>query len=100
MAECGGTTDNSSAPVEDGATGLGASPQVPLPQSKSLAESFLEFGQLEPGTAVGGEGKNSMCLICRTCRCKVLKPGFGTLMEREVIWCVIYFWRISAHLTY
>ena len=49
-------------------------------QSKSGSESFLEFGALEGA----GEGKNSVFLVCRYCKCKVLRPGYGTLVEREV----------------
>lgn len=49
-------------------------------QSKSSSEMFLEFSELENVT----EDKNSKCLVCRHCKCKVLKPGYGTLLEREV----------------
>ena len=49
-------------------------------QSKSSSETFLEFRELEGA----GEGKNRKCLVCRHCHCKVLKPGYGTLTEREV----------------
>ena len=49
-------------------------------QSKSTSESFQEFSELE-GT---GEGKNAKFLLCQFCHCKVLKPGYSALVEREV----------------
>lgn len=49
-------------------------------QSKSSSEIFLEFSELENSRG----DKNSKCLVCRHCKCKVLKPGYGTLLEREV----------------
>ena len=29
--------------------------------------------------------KNALMLICGNCKCKVMKPGTGTLTEKEVI---------------
>ena len=49
-------------------------------QSKSLSESFVEFSELEKPE----DGKNQKILICVHCRCKVMKPGYGRLVEKEV----------------
>lgn len=49
-------------------------------QSKSKGEEFLQFGELENPK----EGKNKLVLVCQHCRCKVIKPGFATLVDKEV----------------
>ena len=71
-------SDNSKAPETNEATPN--SDTASAHQSKSSSESFLEFSELEGM----GEGKNAVFLVCRYCRCKVLRPGYGTLIEREV----------------
>ena len=76
MAE--GTTDDTSS------AGLCACDGTSSRQSKSSSASFLEFRELEET----GEAKNSVYLVCRSCRCKVLKPGYATLVEREARMCV------------
>ena len=51
-----------------------------LGQSKSTSEQFLGFSELEQP----GDGKNKMVLVCQQCRSRVLKPGYGTLVDKEV----------------
>ena len=51
-------------------------------QSKSKESAFMKFSELEEPSS--GEGKNKLHLVCLMCRCRVLRPGFGTLVEREV----------------
>lgn len=75
MAESAGSLCPSGSDGDAGAAN-GVAPR----QSKSSSQSFLDFGELEGA----GEGKNRACLVCKSCRCKVLKPGFATLVEREV----------------
>ena len=81
MAECPKKSENT---AEDGEKGAG--PGIPaglvLGQSKSKSENFVEFGDLDPETV--GEEKNNVFLVCRSCRCKILKPGYGKLVEKEV----------------
>ena len=81
MAEC---PENS---AENGEKEAAAAPGIPaglvLGQSKSKSESFQEFGDLDPET-VGAADKNGVFLVCRSCRCKVLKPGYGKLVDKEV----------------
>ena len=49
-------------------------------QSKSNADTFLEFKDIENPE----EGKNRLFIICDHCKCKVMRPGYGTLTEKEV----------------
>ena len=51
-------------------------------QSKSKDCVFMKFSEIEEPSSE--DGKNKLYLICQICKCKVLKPGFGTLVEREV----------------
>ncbi len=56
-------------------------------QSKSKDSVFMKFSELaEP--SCDGEGKNKLHLVCLMCKCRVLRPGFGSLVEREVRWSV------------
>ena len=84
MAEC--PTD---PPGEDVEKEAAAAPDIPvelvLGQSKSKSENFQEFGELDPETV--GSDKNKVFIVCRSCKCKVLKPGYGTLVEKEVWSC-------------
>lgn len=50
-------------------------------QSKSTSEEFLQFSDLENPR----EGKNKLMLVCLHCKCKVIKPGYATLVDKEVI---------------
>lgn len=81
MAECPESGSTNPAP-EGGIACLDLSAALSLGQSKALAVCYYEFNEL--GQDATEEGKNSLALICRTCRCKVLKPNYGTLIEREV----------------
>ena len=78
MAECSGEPGTAG----EAGSGATAGSGLVLGQSKSGSESFLEFGDLDSETL--GAEKNVVFLVCRSCRCKVLKPGFGRLVEREV----------------
>lgn len=49
-------------------------------QSKSKAESFLQFADVNESE----DGRNTLVLVCKFCKCKVLKPGYGTMMKKEV----------------
>ena len=80
MAECSKEGDTPGTEGESDATAAVAG--LVLGQSKSKSESFLEFGELDTETL--GAEKNTVFLICRSCQCKVLKPGYGKLVEREV----------------
>lgn len=51
-----------------------------LGQSKSTGEEFLDFPDLENPR----EGKNKFVLVCQHCKCRVLRPGYGTLVDKEV----------------
>ena len=82
MAECPENSSTSATGEDETAADSSAAPGLVLGQSKSKSESFREFGELDAET-VGAE-KNAVFLVCRSCRCKVLKPGYGTLVEREV----------------
>ncbi len=60
--------------------GLGISAEKLMGQSKSSAEEFVDFKDLsEPQ-----EGTNKLFLVCFNCKCKVMCPGYGTLVEKEV----------------
>ena len=94
MAEAQDTTQLSEG---DSGTGAGAGgryislaqlQQALAGQSKSGAKVFVQFSDLENPE----EGKNRAYIICAHCQCKVLKPGFGKLVEKEVGGI----WRIQA----
>lgn len=72
-------------PSEEEAAGNGPtmdqiSAGLMLGQSKSSGESFVGFSELETPK----EGKNKMVLVCQLCRCRVIRPGYATLVEKEV----------------
>lgn len=84
-------------PQDSGGEGIGAQQvealqQLIARQSKSSSEAFIEFSELEKPE----EGKNQMFLICVHCQCKVMKPGYGRLVDKEVrclyVWtfCLLY----------
>lgn len=77
MAEKGSPTDEAASntpTMAEIASGL------MLGQSKSTGEQFLGFSELEQPR----DGKNKMVLVCQQCRSRVLKPGYGTLVDKEV----------------
>ena len=49
-------------------------------QSKSESTNFVQFKNLEETEL----GKNRHFLVCLRCNCKILAPGYATLIEREV----------------
>ncbi len=74
-----------SACSKDGGTGNGPSmdeiaSKLLLGQSKSKGDTFISFSAL----ANPGDGPNRVVLVCQHCRCQVLKPGYATLVEKEV----------------
>ena len=64
----------------------GASAALLMEQSKSEATDFVEFREVQSPE----EGKNKLCLICEHCKCQVMRPGYGKLVEKEVGWMVWY----------
>lgn len=51
-----------------------------LGQSKATDDHFIGFSELDNPR----EGKNKMVLVCQLCKCKVIKPGYATLVDKEV----------------
>lgn len=51
-----------------------------LGQSKSTGDRFLEFSELESPR----DGKNKMVLVCQRCKSRVIRPGYASLVEKEV----------------
>ncbi|XP_003391598.1 PREDICTED: guanine nucleotide exchange factor MSS4-like [Amphimedon queenslandica] len=49
-------------------------------QSKSNAVQLIDF---DLAKCYGDDKKNSLMLICGNCKCKVMKPGTGTLIDKE-----------------
>jgi len=49
-------------------------------QSKSKAEEFMTSEDVDLTENV----KNTLVLVCQYCKCKVLKPGYGTLVKNKV----------------
>ena len=58
----------------------GLTAELLMSQSKSGSEDLLDFGQLENAS----DGKNKLFLVCEHCKCKVMRPGYGTLVEKQV----------------
>ena len=76
--------------MAEGTGGPSASGQIPaglvisadklMGQSKSSAEKFVDFKDLSEAQ----EDTNKLILVCFNCKCKVMSPGYGTLVEKEV----------------
>jgi hypothetical protein len=49
-------------------------------QSKSDSSKFVQFKDLED---VGSE-KNKLSLVCLHCNCKIMAPGYATLVKKQV----------------
>ena len=49
-------------------------------QSKSSADELIPFESLPEAR----EGKNKTDIVCGLCKCKVMGPGVGSLVEKEV----------------
>lgn len=49
-------------------------------QSKSSSDDFIQFSELENPR----EGKNELFLICEQCKCRIVRPGFAVLTDKEV----------------
>ena len=49
-------------------------------QSKSESSQFIQFKELEEPES----NKNKLFLVCLHCNCKIMAPGFGTLVKKEV----------------
>ena len=71
----------------NGDSGAGSGPTMDeiaaglkLGQSKSTGDVFIGFSEVENPR----EGKNKMVLVCQHCKCRVIRPGYATLVEKEV----------------
>ena len=72
--------DSSSA---DGAQQLGGiqlTNDIIFGQSKSESSNFVQFKDLEEVES----GKNKLYLICLHCNCKIMAPGYATLVKKQV----------------
>ena len=76
MAE-GDEASGASAPTG----GITLTNELIFGQSKSESSTFLQFKDLEGAES---EGKNAHHLVCLHCNCKIMSPGFGTLVKKEV----------------
>ena len=74
--------DNSSA--ANGASsqigGIKLTNDIIFGQSKSGSSNFVRFKELEEV----GSGKNKLYLVCLRCNCKIMAPGYATLVKKEV----------------
>lgn len=77
MAEKGSPTDEAAS---NSPTMTEITSGLMVGQSKSTGEQFLGFSELEQP----GDGKNKMVLVCQQCKSRVLRPGYGTLVDKEV----------------
>ena len=59
---------------------LAVSSETLMGQSKSSAEELLEFRDLSDPK----DGKNKLILVCFNCKCKIIRPGYCSLIEKEV----------------
>ena len=75
MAE-GDETSGASAQTR----GIALTNELIFGQSKSGSSSFLQFKDLEEAES----GKNALYLVCLHCNCKIMAPGFATLVKKEV----------------
>ena len=49
-------------------------------QSKSESSNFVQFKDLEEVES----GKNKFYLVCLHCNCKIMAPGYATLVKKQV----------------
>lgn len=49
-------------------------------QSKSESSNFVQFKDLEEVES----GKNKLYLVCLHCNCKIMAPGYATLVKKQV----------------
>ena len=79
-------SDKQSALMDEGAQSRVASALVGLAagQSKCTSQDQWEFDEI-PGPSSGQDGGNKYLLTCKLCKCKVMRPGRGTLVEKEVM---------------
>lgn len=75
MAEAG---RNGGAAAQTG--GITLTNELIFGQSKSASSKFLQFKDLEGA----GSDKNRLHLICLHCNCKIMAPGYATLVKKEV----------------
>lgn len=75
-------------------SGGGAAPvanisaDILMGQSKSSAAKFVQFKELpEPHT-----GNNKLYLVCVHCKCTVMAPGYGLLVNKEVSFAFYRSW--------
>ena len=68
-------------PASSGAAGgITLTNELIFGQSKSGSSNFLKFKELEGA----GAEKNKLFLVCLHCNCKIMAPGFATLVKKEV----------------
>lgn len=82
MAEGGSERSDSLTDGDSGgAVSVGAiTADMLMGQSKSSAVEFIQFKDLpEPHTS-----SNKMYLVCAHCKCTVMGPGYGSLVQKEV----------------
>lgn len=77
--------DSSAQSSENSGAGSGPSMDeiaagLKLGQSKSTGDVFIGFSELDNPR----EGKNKMVLVCQHCKCRVIRPGYATLVDKEV----------------
>ena len=78
MAE--GFSDCSKATIGEARSLDGQSLDMVGGQFKPESEKFIQFDEVENPK----EGKNRLLLVCKHCKCEVMKDGYGTLVENEV----------------
>ena len=76
MAEC--AAGNGGATAQLG--GISLTNELIFGQSKSGSSDFTQFKQLE----VMESDKNRLHLVCRHCNCRIMAPGYGILVKKEV----------------
>ena len=79
MAEAGESADGASSQIG----GITLTNDIIFGQSKSGSSNFVQFKDLED---VGSE-KNKLYLVCLHCNCKIMAPGYATLVAKEVLLC-------------
>ena len=60
--------------------GIALTNELIFGQSKSGSSNFIKFQELEGA----GSDKNKLFLICLHCNCKIMAPGYATLVKKEV----------------
>ena len=71
--------------MADGSTGCSEEAALGVPplggQTESGSDLHIQFAEVENPKM----GRNKLTLLCKHCKCEVMRSGFGTLVENEVI---------------